>query len=783
MALPEKFLKDPAWPYLRQSEAKLLTAQHLTSGKKFDPKRSVWIPDPEEGFVAAEIKSTAAPSLSKNGAEMITVVINEKGIERKLAKEEVQPRNPPKFEMSEDMAELTHLNEASVLHNLRQRYANTMIYTYSGLFCVAINPYKRLPIYSESVCKMYIGRRRNEMPPHIFSICDEAYRNMMNEQENQSMLITGESGAGKTENTKKVIGYFAVVGGPSGGSTTRRRKKLYLNRPISNYHFVAQAEVAIEGLDDREEMLITDESFDIMKFTEKEKFEMYALVAAVMHMGEMRFKQRPREEQAEADDVKEGEIACKLFGVDKDAFLTAILRPRVKIGAEWVNKGQNLEQVNFSVGALAKALYARMFAWLIRRCNATLDVRDKQQKEGQHFIGVLDIAGFEIFELNSFEQLWINFVNERLQQFFNHHMFILEQEEYQREGIQWAFIDFGLDLQPCIELIEKEEQLLSNGGTSRFSNSSRTAVKAKKGKSSTFQTVSMIYRQSLANLIKMLNQTHPHFIRCIIPNEQKTAGVIDAGLVLNQLTCNGVLEGIRICRKGFPNRLIKKVHYLDFRQRYAVLAAKEAIEPVSVELAGKRMCERMEREGILNSDSFQCGKTKVFFKTGVLASLEQHRDEALAKIIAEFQRVCRYYLAQKELQRRRAQKAGIKIIQRNVRKWCALRGWNWFKLLGRVRPLIKENQQREDSFAELENINKNYSRLEADFAREEKLRKELEAETERLKAERQQLEIALAREKDRYAEAETHVKRTDGQKAELERQLDRMSEQLAEEEN
>uniref|UniRef100_A0A915LXL0 Myosin head n=1 Tax=Meloidogyne javanica TaxID=6303 RepID=A0A915LXL0_MELJA len=479
MALPEKFLKDPAWPYLRQSEAKLLTAQHLTSGKKFDPKRSVWIPDPEDGFIAAEIKSTVTPSLSKNGAEMITVIINEKGIERKLAKEEVQPRNPPKFEMSEDMAELTHLNEASVLHNLRQRYANTMIYTYSGLFCVAINPYKRLPIYSESVCKMYIGRRRNEMPPHIFSICDEAYRNMMNEQENQSMLITGESGAGKTENTKKVIGYFAVVGGPSGVSTTRRRssstkdtatleeqvvrtnpvleafEKLYLNRPISDYHFVAQAEVAIEGLDDREEMLITDESFDIMKFTEKEKFEMYALVAAVMHMGEIRFKQRPREEQAEADDIKEGEIACKLFGVDKDAFLTAILRPRVKIGAEWVNKGQNLEQVNFSVGALAKALYARMFAWLIRRCNATLDVRDKQQREGQHFIGVLDIAGFEIFELNSFEQLWINFVNERLQQFFNHHMFILEQEEYQREGIQWAFIDFGLDLQPCIELIEK----------------------------------------------------------------------------------------------------------------------------------------------------------------------------------------------------------------------------------------------------------------------------------------------------------------------------------------
>jgi myosin heavy chain 6/7 len=104
------------------------------------------------------------------------------------------------------------------------------------------------------------------------------------------------------------------------------------------------------------------------------------------------------------------------------------------------------------VGALAKALYSRMFSWLIRRCNATLDAKERSREK---FIGVLDIAGFEIFDLNSFEQLWINFVNERLQQFFNHHMFVLEQEEYERECIQWEFIDFGLDLQACIELIEK----------------------------------------------------------------------------------------------------------------------------------------------------------------------------------------------------------------------------------------------------------------------------------------------------------------------------------------
>jgi myosin heavy subunit len=119
------------------------------------------------------------------------------------------------------MSDLTHLNEASVLHNLRRRYDHLMIYTYSGLFCVVINPYQRLPIYTEAVCLMYMGRRRNEMPPHIFAICDEAYRNMVNENESQSMLITGESGAGKTENTKKVIAYFAVVGGGGGRKTSR----------------------------------------------------------------------------------------------------------------------------------------------------------------------------------------------------------------------------------------------------------------------------------------------------------------------------------------------------------------------------------------------------------------------------------------------------------------------------------------------------------------------------------------------------------------------------------
>ncbi|KAF6027971.1 MYH11 [Bugula neritina] len=129
----------------------------------------------------------------------------------RVYKDDVQKMNPPKFSKVEDMAELTCLNEASVLHNLKERYYAGMIYTYSGLFCVVVNPYRRLPIYSEKVVELYKGKKRHEVPPHVYAIADTAYRNMLADREDQSILCTGESGAGKTENTKKVIQYLAFV--------------------------------------------------------------------------------------------------------------------------------------------------------------------------------------------------------------------------------------------------------------------------------------------------------------------------------------------------------------------------------------------------------------------------------------------------------------------------------------------------------------------------------------------------------------------------------------------
>ena len=147
-----------------------------------------------------------------------------------------------------------------------------------------------------------------------------------------------------------------------------------------------------------------------------------------------------------------------MLGVDPEAMMKAFCKPKIKVGTEWVTKGQNIEQSTQSVAGIARALYDRIFKFLVEVCNKTLV--DPTMKKVV-FIGVLDIAGFEIFKYNGFEQMCINFCNEKLQQFFNHHTFVLEQEEYLKEGIDWAMVDFGMDLQQCINLFEKPMGILA----------------------------------------------------------------------------------------------------------------------------------------------------------------------------------------------------------------------------------------------------------------------------------------------------------------------------------
>ncbi|XP_019724948.1 myosin-7B-like [Hippocampus comes] len=924
-------LKDfgDAARYLRLTNLEQLAA----IAQAFDGTKRVWMPDEAEAYVEVEVRERNGDKTTVETKDGRFVIVKE---------DDLQPTNPPKFDMMEDIAMLTHLNEGSVLFNLRRRYSMWMIYTYSGLFCVTVNPYKWLPVYSNQVVATYKGRRRTEVPPHIYAIADNAYCDMLQNRENQSMLITGESGAGKTVNTKRVIQYFAITAalgetmkkggsledqiieanpamesfgnaktirndnssrfgkfirihfGPTGKLASAdidiyllEKSRVVFQQPgergyhifyqiLSNhkpelqdmllvtknpydYHFCSQGVTTVAGIKDGEELELTDHAMDTLGFTPEEKYGCYKLVGAIMHFGNMKFKKKQREEQAEADGTESVDKAAYLMGINSADLLKGLLNPRVKVGNEFIMKGQTVEQVYFAAAALAKATYDRMFKWLVTRINVSLYTALPRQ----YFIGVLDIAGFEIFELNSFEQLCINFTNEKLQQYFNHHMFILEQEEYKIEGIEWTFIDFGLDLQACIDLIEKpmgivsimEEEcmfpkatdlsfktklydnhlgkspnfqrprmdkkrkyeahfevvhyagvvpyniigwldknrdplnetvvvlfqkssnklmagLFENYVTSMTAFDPKSEIKHRKRKAASFQTVAQLHKENLHKLMANLRSTRPHFVRCIIPNESKTPGNMDPFLVLHQLRCNGVLEGIRICRKGFPNRIL----YAEFKQRYRILNPSAIPEAVFVD--SHKAVEKLLSSLDIDHTQYKFGKTKVFFKAGLLGQLEDMRDTRLSQILTTVQAMSRGKLMRMELDKLMLQRDAVLAIQFNLRSFFTVRTWPWMMLFYKLMPLLRSAQVEK----ELATLNEDFSKLKEAFNRSECKRNEAEERQVMLVLEKNDLYLLLQAEQDNLTDAEERCNQLIQSKICLESKVKEMHERLEDEE-
>merc|ERR1712012_578665 len=211
---------------------------------------------------------------------------------------------------------------------------------------------------------------------------------------------------------------------------------------------------------DKEDMMFAHEAYKILGFSDEETYNVYKLTAIVMHMGNLTkdFVPVGKEEQAEVKDETNAEKVADLCGIDREWMVTYFCKPKLKVGTEWVSKGQTCDGAASSVGGIGRSVYERLFTFIMTKCNETLF--DPTMKKVQ-YIGCLDIAGFEIFDYNGFEQICINFANEKLQQFFNQHMFVLEQEEYVREGLEWGNVDFGMDLQKCITMFEKPMGLLA----------------------------------------------------------------------------------------------------------------------------------------------------------------------------------------------------------------------------------------------------------------------------------------------------------------------------------
>ncbi|KAM5172132.1 unconventional myosin-Vc [Mantella aurantiaca] len=491
----------------------------------------VWIPDADEVWKSAEITKDLKID------EIVLHLRLEDGSDLKYVFEKSLPplRNPDILVGENDLTALSYLHEPAVLHNLKVRFMESkLIYTYSGIILVAINPYKELPIYGDAIIHAYSGQNMGDMDPHIFAVAEEAYKQMARNNKNQSIIVSGESGAGKTVSARYAMRYFATVSKSS--SKAKVEDKVLASNPITeamgnakttrndnssrfgkyteisfdrryqiiganlrtylleksrvvfqsenerNYHVFYQlcasasqpefkhlhlmsAEnfnytsmggcIEIDGVNDRKDMIDTQKTFHLLGFNVDFQMDVFKVLAAILHLGNIQIKRVSDDKSSASKNDQHLQIFCELLALDIDKVALWLCNRKIATVSDTVIKPMTKLQAEYGKDALAKKIYSHLFDYLIAKINKALRIPGKQHT----FIGVLDIYGFETFEVNSFEQFCINYANEKLQQQFNLHVFKLEQEEYMKEDIPWTLIDF-YDNQPVIDLIEAKMGIL-----------------------------------------------------------------------------------------------------------------------------------------------------------------------------------------------------------------------------------------------------------------------------------------------------------------------------------
>ncbi|CAD5125633.1 DgyrCDS13833 [Dimorphilus gyrociliatus] len=486
----------------------------------------IWVADEHEVWKSAILKEDYT-----NGNELqILFEDGEESLIKVKSKNDLPPlRNPEILVGENDLTSLSYLHEPAVLHNLRVRFLDrNIIYTYCGIVLVAINPYQQLHIYDSDTMLTYRGQDMGNLEPHIFAVAEEAYKRLSRYNESQSIIVSGESGAGKTVSAKYAMRYFATIGGAQ--ADTQIEKKVLSSNPIMeaignakttrndnssrfgkyielgfdkedtligahmrtylleksrvvfqssnerNYHIFYQL-CAVSDRDDYKELSLGDpniflytnqgqapiidgvndeelfqETIDallMLGVSHATQMELYRIVAGILHLGNVVFLEEDSESCSISERDKHLPLMSRLFGVDEENMRKWLCVKKITTGNEIFEKPLSKSQAFFTKDALSKYIYSKFFHYIVQLVNDRLNIAKKHTK----FIGVLDIYGFETFEVNSFEQFCINYANEKLQQQFCLHVFKLEQEEYVKEEIEWSFIDF-YDNQPCIDLIE-----------------------------------------------------------------------------------------------------------------------------------------------------------------------------------------------------------------------------------------------------------------------------------------------------------------------------------------
>ncbi|XP_055621757.1 unconventional myosin-Va isoform X2 [Toxorhynchites rutilus septentrionalis] len=514
----------------------------MSSTELYVKDARVWIPHPETVWQGAVV--LADYKEGDTALELITERLEKHTVHLKSNSDLPPLRNPAILIGQNDLTALSYLHEPDVLYNLEVRFCDRhAIYTYCGIVLVAINPYAEMPLYGADLIRAYRGHSMGELEPHIFAVAEEAYAKLEREKCDISIIVSGESGAGKTVSAKYAMRYFAAVGGSE--SETQIEKKVLASSPIMeaignakttrndnssrfgkftkllftnnismmsltggtmqtylleksrvvfqapgerNYHIFYQLCAArqqwpelmldhqdkfhflnqgkspdIARVSDESQFKETTNSLKILGFDGSEINDIMKMVAAVLHLGNVsfshKFKKQTHEMDQEACSVASDDLHLNVFSdilkLNRDELRKWLVTRQIESINDSVLIPQNKTQSEAARDALAKHVYAEIFQYIVAKINRNLAGGKKQNC----FIGVLDIYGFETFDINSFEQFCINYANEKLQQQFNQHVFKLEQEQYLKEGIEWKMIDF-YDNQPCIDLIEAKLGIL-----------------------------------------------------------------------------------------------------------------------------------------------------------------------------------------------------------------------------------------------------------------------------------------------------------------------------------
>ncbi|NWZ59101.1 MYO1A protein, partial [Haliaeetus albicilla] len=650
-----------------------------------------------------------------------------------------------------DLVLLDPLTEESLLHTLQERFHRGDIYTYIGNVVISVNPYRSLPIYTPEKVQEYHNCNFFAVKPHIYAIADDAYRSLRDRDRDQCILITGESGAGKTEASKLVMSYVAAVCS-KGEEVDKVKEQLLQSNPVleaelpppchppeqlklrqdcRHYSYLNRESSGLPGMDDAANFHATQDAMRIIGFSPAEVMALLEVTAVVLKLGNVQLSSSYQASGMEACSIAEPQELqeiCELIGLDPSRLERALCSRTVKARDEMVLTTLSVPQGYYGRDALAKNIYSRLFDWLVNRINASIQVKPGKQRK---VMGVLDIYGFEIFQDNSFEQFIINYCNEKLQQIFILMTLKEEQEEYVREGIQWTPVEFFdnsiicnlIENSKCGILAMLDEECLRPGVVnedtfltklnqlfathkhyeSKETQNARRIMDAslppqcfrihhyagkvtynvmgfiEKNNDLLFRDLSQAmwaaqhallrslfpegdpqkvslklpptagfqFKASVATLMKNLYSKNPNYIRCIKPNETKTAMLFTPELVLAQIRYLGLMENVRVRRAGYAFRQL----YGPFLERYKMLSPQTWPRWAGSDRDG---AEVLLAELAFPPEELAFGHTKIFIRSPrTLFDLERQRQERVVQLATLIQKMFRGWRCRMHYQRMR----------------------------------------------------------------------------------------------------------------------------------